>query len=84
MELVSCFFFQSKLRRTRAHFSCDGFRCFSDRETADRICNFNRHYAEYAGYWQTTDFLKYVKENFKGEKGVCLLGLGCPVYLTQR
>ena len=24
----------------------------------DRICNFNRHYAEYAGYWQTTDFLK--------------------------
>ena len=34
-----------------------------DYETADRICNFNRHYAEYAGYWQTTDFLKYVKEN---------------------
>ena len=34
-----------------------------DFETADRICNFNRHYAEYAGYWQTTDFLKYVKEN---------------------
>jgi hypothetical protein len=25
----------------------------------------NRHYAEYAGYWQTTDFLKYVKENYK-------------------
>jgi hypothetical protein len=34
-----------------------------DFETADRICNFNRHYAEYAGYWQTTDFLQYVKEN---------------------
>ena len=34
-----------------------------DFETADRICNFNRHYAEYAGYWQTTDFLKYIKEN---------------------
>lgn len=29
-----------------------------DFDTADRICNFNRHYAEYAGYWQTTDFLK--------------------------
>jgi len=29
-----------------------------DYETADRICNFNRHYAEYAGYWRTTDFLK--------------------------
>jgi peptide methionine sulfoxide reductase MsrB len=24
--------------------------------------NLDRHYAEYAGYWQTTDFLKAVKE----------------------
>ena len=31
-----------------------------DRDTADRICNFNRHYAEYAGYWRTTSFLKEV------------------------
>ena len=23
-----------------------------DVETADRICNYNRHYAEYAGYWE--------------------------------
>jgi peptide methionine sulfoxide reductase MsrB len=29
-----------------------------DNDTADRICNFNRHYAEFAGYWATTDFLK--------------------------
>ena len=29
-----------------------------DQETADRICNFNRHYAEYAGYWErATTFL---------------------------
>jgi hypothetical protein len=28
-----------------------------DYEVADRICCFNRHYAEYAGYWQTTDFM---------------------------
>lgn len=27
-----------------------------------RICNFNRHYAEYAGYWETTDFLKSLKD----------------------
>jgi hypothetical protein len=33
-----------------------------DFETADRICNFNRHYAEHAGYWQTTDFLKNLKD----------------------
>lgn len=36
-----------------------------DYNTADRICNFNRHYAEYAGYWQTTDFLNYVKEEYQ-------------------
>lgn len=29
-----------------------------DGSTADRICNFNRKYAEYAGYWETTSFLK--------------------------
>eukprot|EP00980_Cylindrotheca_fusiformis_P029806 scaffold23891_cov132-Cylindrotheca_fusiformis.AAC.1 len=28
-----------------------------DWETADRICNFNRHYAERSGYWKTTTFL---------------------------
>mmetsp|Transcript_1703 Transcript_1703/g.3679 ORF Transcript_1703/g.3679 Transcript_1703/m.3679 type:complete len:208 (-) Transcript_1703:1751-2374(-) len=33
-----------------------------DFEVADRICNFNRHYAEYAGYWQTTDFIKSLKD----------------------
>ena len=28
-------------------------------EVADNICNFNRHYAEYAGYWErATTFLK--------------------------
>uniref|UniRef100_A0A7S1Y0G8 Peptide-methionine (R)-S-oxide reductase n=1 Tax=Grammatophora oceanica TaxID=210454 RepID=A0A7S1Y0G8_9STRA len=33
-----------------------------DFETADRICNFNRHYAEFAGYWSTTDFIPHIKE----------------------
>jgi peptide methionine sulfoxide reductase MsrB len=28
-----------------------------DFKTADRICNFNRHYAEHSGYWQSTQFL---------------------------
>jgi len=28
-----------------------------DRETADSICNFNRHYAEPSGYFKTTKFL---------------------------
>lgn len=34
-----------------------------DRSTADRICNFNRHYAEYAGYWKSTDYLKEVSRD---------------------
>jgi peptide methionine sulfoxide reductase MsrB len=33
-----------------------------DYETADRICNFNRHYAEHGGYWEKTDFLKTINE----------------------
>lgn len=33
-----------------------------DFSTADRICNFNRHYAEHAGYWTSTTFLKSIKE----------------------
>merc|ERR1719410_2445130 len=32
-----------------------------DFDTADRICNFNRHYAEYAGYWTSTEFLNFVQ-----------------------
>jgi hypothetical protein len=28
-----------------------------DWKTADRICNYNRHYAEASGYWETTSFL---------------------------
>lgn len=27
-----------------------------DRKTADRICSFNRHFAEYGGYFQSTSF----------------------------
>lgn len=29
-----------------------------DSKVADQICNFNRHYAEYSGYWQATSFLE--------------------------
>lgn len=31
-----------------------------DRANADRITNFNRHFAEYAGYWKQTSFLQEV------------------------
>jgi peptide methionine sulfoxide reductase MsrB len=39
-----------------------------DYDTADRICNFNRHYAEHAGYFSTTEFLKEAKSKAEGEK----------------
>jgi peptide methionine sulfoxide reductase MsrB len=32
-----------------------------DRDTADRICNFNRHYAEHSGYFEKTNFIEKVK-----------------------
>jgi len=32
------------------------WRC--DNKTADRICNYNRHYAEHSGYFRSTSFLK--------------------------
>jgi peptide methionine sulfoxide reductase MsrB len=33
-----------------------------DVETADRICNHNRHYAEHGGYWESTTFLSEESE----------------------
>jgi hypothetical protein len=30
-------------------------------ETADRICNFNRHYAEHSGYYEKTQFVEEAK-----------------------
>ena len=36
-----------------------------DYSTADRICCFNRHYAEHSGYWETTSFLREVSRNQK-------------------
>jgi len=40
-----------------------------DWETADRICNFNRHYAEFAGYWESTSLLSDVAQNIEEETG---------------
>ncbi len=36
-----------------------------DVELADRICNFNRHYAEFSGYWLSTSFLTDVEQNIE-------------------
>eukprot|EP00931_Biecheleriopsis_adriatica_P050000 TRINITY_DN28933_c0_g1_i1.p1 TRINITY_DN28933_c0_g1~~TRINITY_DN28933_c0_g1_i1.p1 ORF type:complete len:254 (-),score=65.35 TRINITY_DN28933_c0_g1_i1:63-824(-) len=36
----------------------DKLRWNVDRNTADRICSYNRHFAEFSTYWQTTSFLQ--------------------------
>merc|ERR1719261_62591 len=36
-----------------------------DRKKADQICNFNRHYAENAGYWRSTSFLQEAKKEYE-------------------
>jgi len=43
----------------------DVLRYGVDPELADRMCNFNRRYAEHPGYWLTTTFL----EDTKGAEG---------------
>jgi hypothetical protein len=47
-----------------------------DYETADRICNFNRHYAEHAGYWTSTKFVEEARAEDKenGGKGITFYG----------
>ena len=49
----------------KGHGSCSKpvmsqLRWKCDYETADRICCYNRHYAEHSGYFETTTFLKEV------------------------
>mmetsp|Transcript_6235 Transcript_6235/g.7186 ORF Transcript_6235/g.7186 Transcript_6235/m.7186 type:complete len:168 (+) Transcript_6235:101-604(+) len=40
-----------------------------ENDLADRICNYNRHYAEHSGYFTSTPFVKYAKKIEKdGEK----------------
>jgi len=42
----------------------ENLRWNSDNKVADKICNFNRHYAEHSGYWTSTAFLKESKEEY--------------------
>ena len=53
------------LMAPKAHGTCanpvqSDLRFGCDAKSADRICCFNRHYAEHAGYWTSTDFLAEV------------------------
>merc|ERR1719235_405625 len=51
-----CVMGEEELMRKKKHGTSDvpvqaNLRWNCDGKTADNICNFNRHYAEYAGYW---------------------------------
>lgn len=43
----------------------ENLRWDCDRKVADNICNFNRHYAEYRGYWRTTSFVEQAKLEYE-------------------
>lgn len=51
-------------------------------DTADRICCFNRHYAEYSGYWTGTKFLDEVDKN--GETTFYDSVTGKPLFIAPR
>lgn len=55
-----------------------------DIDTADRICNFNRHYAEHAGYWTTTNFLKEGGVDQAGETTYFDSVTGKPLFIAPR
>mmetsp|Transcript_8466 Transcript_8466/g.12730 ORF Transcript_8466/g.12730 Transcript_8466/m.12730 type:complete len:223 (-) Transcript_8466:140-808(-) len=57
-----------------------------DYETADRICNFNRHYAEYAGYWLTTSFVEDARNVAKEGKEITFYdsNTGKPLFVAPK
>jgi hypothetical protein len=60
----------------------DNLRWSVDRATADRICCFNRRFAEYAGYWQSTKFLSEVDRT--GETTYYDSVTGKPLFIAPR
>lgn len=64
-----CVMGDESIMRPKAHGTSNtpvqqNLRWDCDYDTADRICNFNRHYAEYRGYWRTTPFVKVAMEEY--------------------
>ena len=65
-----CVMGDESIMRPKAHGTSNtpvqqNLRWDCDYDTADRICNFNRHYAEYRGYWRTTPFVKEAMEDYE-------------------
>jgi len=67
----SCVMGEESIMSPKAHGTSEtpvqkDLRWNCDYDTADRICNFNRHYAEHAGYWASTNFIAEAQAE-KGE-----------------
>lgn len=54
-----------------------------DPKLADRICNFNRHFAERSGYWETTNFLADASKS-TGEIAFYDSNSGTPLFTAPR
>lgn len=84
----SCVMGEESLMSDKAHGTSEtpvqkDLRWNCDNATADRICNFNRHYAEHAGYWAETSFIGDMKEE-KGEVTFYDSNTGKPLFVAPR
>ncbi|KAJ8608567.1 hypothetical protein CTAYLR_005968 [Chrysophaeum taylorii] len=75
------------IMRRKEHGSCStgvqgGLRFGCDAKTADRICCFNRHYAEHSGYFRSTSWVKQVRE--AGEVTYYDSVAGTPLFVAPR
>ena len=75
------------LMSPKAHGSTDkavqeDLRWGVSRETADRICSFNRHYAEHSGYWQSSSYASQVSK--LGEETYFDSVSGKPLFVAPR
>jgi peptide methionine sulfoxide reductase MsrB len=78
------------LTRANEKYNCslhspvqDNLRWGCDTATADRICNFNRHYAEHSGYFESTKFIQEAK-NAGGEITFYDSNTGMPLFVAPR
>ena len=57
-----------------------------DVKLADKISNYNRHWAEFAGYWTTTNFFNEVKSEAESNKEITFYDsvTGKPLFIAPR
>lgn len=62
----------------------ENLRWSCDRKLADNICNFNRHYAEHSGYFETTSFLNHIHQDNPKEITFYDSNTGMPLFTAPR